>query len=202
MKDNPPIICKKIYEENDLGKGIDILHKGKAFNILWNKIYKTEIIKKNNIRLDVQIWRGEDYKFNIDYFKYINKIMITNESLYNYCIGNSGLTSKYDYKEFERRISNLNHHRDLYLEKGFDLSYVNTLYIISAVAGVTKIDSKKENLSRQQLKKRIIEIVNNEDLDKSLKMKNDGNIIVKIFSRILKHKLINCMIFINKLKIK
>ena len=46
MKDNPPIICKKIYEENDLGKGIDILHKGKAFNILWNKIYKTEIIKK------------------------------------------------------------------------------------------------------------------------------------------------------------
>lgn len=185
-----------------IGEGIDALHKGKLFKTLWNKIYKKEIIKENNIKFDFNIWKGEDYKFNIDYFRYVSKIIISNENLYNYSVGENGLTYKYDYKEFERRISNLNHHRDLYIEKNFKLDYVNTLYIISAMAGVIKIDLKKENLDKEQFRKKVYNIINNKDIEKSLTMKNDGNIVIKILGKILKYKWINCIILLSKLKIK
>lgn len=66
-------VIKKIFE-------IDYY---KNFSFVWNKIYSTKIIKKNNIRFNSKMF-GEDFDFNLEYFQYINSLKIINKAFYHY----------------------------------------------------------------------------------------------------------------------
>lgn len=65
----------------------------------WGKVYKTSIIKDNNINfIDTAIIGTEDLLFNVYVFNYVNKAVVINKPLYHYWKGNlSSLT--YGYKE-------------------------------------------------------------------------------------------------------
>ena len=68
------------------------LYHVQLLNLVWNKIYRADIIKKNNIRFDEKITKGEDLLFNLDYIAHINtEIKIINESLYYYVTKPTGL---------------------------------------------------------------------------------------------------------------
>lgn len=52
---------------------------------VWGKIYKTEIIKNNNIEfVDTKIYGNEDAFFNIQYLEYSVSVKVINIPLYNY----------------------------------------------------------------------------------------------------------------------
>jgi glycosyltransferase involved in cell wall biosynthesis len=51
---------------------------------LWNKLFKLEIIKKNQIRFDESLRFGEDLLFGLEYFKYANKLIVISEITYRY----------------------------------------------------------------------------------------------------------------------
>ena len=51
---------------------------------VWNRLFDAEIIKKHNIKFDEKAYLEEDTLFTIQYIKYISKIRIINEPLYNY----------------------------------------------------------------------------------------------------------------------
>jgi glycosyltransferase involved in cell wall biosynthesis len=59
------------------------LDEAKLFAYVWNKLYRSRIIKKYNIRFPEQKY-GEDFLFNIDVFNYTKKICYINECLYLY----------------------------------------------------------------------------------------------------------------------
>lgn len=74
----------------------EIIHKDYAvkrlveshayFNPIWNKIYRAEIIKENNISFPVDLKIGEDAVFNIIYMHYTHKIINIPQTLYHYVI--------------------------------------------------------------------------------------------------------------------
>lgn len=72
-----------------------------------NSLYKSDIIKKNNIRFEEdKLMIGEDYLFNLDYFKYINSIYCYKKALYYYYLDNDkSVTSCFD-SSFIDRIKN------------------------------------------------------------------------------------------------
>ena len=86
----------------------------------WGKIYKTEIIKKNEISfLDTKMIGTEDALFNIQYLEFVNKVNVLNVSLYNYYkVNNGSLTNLYKpylfqqwktlYQKISETISNKN----------------------------------------------------------------------------------------------
>lgn len=92
-------VKKQKYFEKSYNNGIEIpkesfikLYHRQLLNIVWNKIYYTNIIKENNIRFDENVTKGEDLLFNLDYILHINtSIGIINESLYYYVSKSSGL---------------------------------------------------------------------------------------------------------------
>ena len=43
------------------------LYHVQLLNLVWNKIYRADIIKKNNIRFDEKITKGEDLLFNLEF---------------------------------------------------------------------------------------------------------------------------------------
>lgn len=68
---------------------------------IWNKVFRKEIIEKNNIRFDKNISYGEDTIFLCNYLKYICSLYISKEFLYYYtenAEGNSLSKKKYDSK--------------------------------------------------------------------------------------------------------
>lgn len=64
------------------------LRKQEIGDTLWNKIYKSEIIKKNNLKFE-NYKRGEDTIFNANYYEAINTCIVLDKAFYSYIIENS-----------------------------------------------------------------------------------------------------------------
>lgn len=57
---------------------------GGTGGVLWGKIYKAEIIKKNNLEMDKNIFMSEDLVFVLQYVSHCSSFAAINEHLYNY----------------------------------------------------------------------------------------------------------------------
>lgn len=67
------------------------------YGSLWNKMYVTEIIKRNNLKFRKDISLAEDFIFNLDYLQYVKKVTMLPECMYYYYQGNEeSLTKKSD----------------------------------------------------------------------------------------------------------
>lgn len=60
------------------------LYKKGVINPVWNKIYRLDIIKKNDINFDWKITMGEDGLFNLNYFSCCKNIILVDENCYVY----------------------------------------------------------------------------------------------------------------------
>lgn len=71
---------------------------------VWNKLYKTSIVKINDIRfVDTKIIGTEDTLFNIQYLKFVNEMYVVNKPLIYYRKDNqNSLTSKYKEGAFDK----------------------------------------------------------------------------------------------------
>lgn len=73
-------------------------------NPAWNKLYKTEIIKREGLHFpDISI--VEDLSFNLQYLQYINRVSICEKALYHYDISIPGLASKISEDMFSNYLS-------------------------------------------------------------------------------------------------
>lgn len=63
-------------------------------NAPWDKIFKADIIKKNNIRFLEGLNLGEDVIFNLKYAMYCDNIYISSKSIYFHTINDDSLTNK------------------------------------------------------------------------------------------------------------
>ncbi|MGL5245397.1 MAG: glycosyltransferase family 2 protein, partial [Sarcina sp.] len=76
---------EKLFQgKNEIKEGIYEIESNEMFNVVWNKLYKNEIIKKFNLRFHKEGVPGEDLIFNCQYFKHINKLVFITGCYYNY----------------------------------------------------------------------------------------------------------------------
>ena len=90
-------------ESKDL---FDIVDKG-LLQLVWNKVFKREIIEDNNIKFDETKSMGEDFQFVLDYIKAadIDKFLIINRPFYYYVRANSNsLMSNFGIKNYNDEI--------------------------------------------------------------------------------------------------
>lgn len=72
------------YHKVDFLKQL-VKHPGAHYyGVLWNKLYRTNLIKKNHLYFSIETSMGEDFIFNMQYLSYVNKISCLEEKLYNY----------------------------------------------------------------------------------------------------------------------
>jgi len=71
----------------------------------WGKLFKTQIIKNNNLQFNEQLSIHEDHIFVFQYFSHINSLYITNTSGYHYIIfDDSGRKLSSKLKKYEELI--------------------------------------------------------------------------------------------------
>ena len=85
-----------------LGKEMKQPENAEAIVTAWGKLYKTKIIKDNQVKfISTKIIGTEDALFNIYYFGYVNKSVCLNKNLYHYRKDNEfSLTSLYKERLF------------------------------------------------------------------------------------------------------
>lgn len=64
------------------------------FGYTWNKFFRTDIIKKENIRFKTDLIFREDEVFTSEYCRHIQSLSVLPEVIYRYRRGTGGLTSK------------------------------------------------------------------------------------------------------------
>lgn len=77
------------------------------YGVIWNKLYKTSIIRENKLQFIEDVKLGEDFIFNIQYLKYISYISVIGNRLYFYNCENENTLSRYE-KNIITCISELN----------------------------------------------------------------------------------------------
>ena len=94
---------KEVMEMSEMKDYIMDFGNSGLLNPLWNKIYKNQIIKENNITFDEKVETGEDFIFNLQYFRKVKKISFIKDSLYYYIRrNNNSITYKYIENMYEK----------------------------------------------------------------------------------------------------
>lgn len=81
---------------NDIYKSdsVNAFFNGKGSVVVWNKLYKTEMIKKNLLLFNEELETAEDVEFNMITFVHASNVKFISDKLYYYRIGREGsLTS-------------------------------------------------------------------------------------------------------------
>lgn len=75
------------------------------FGYTWNKLFRSDIIKQNNIRFIERLSFYEDDAFTLEYFRYVKTLKTLPDCLYNYVVSDTGLTAANNScEEYEKLI--------------------------------------------------------------------------------------------------
>ena len=186
------------FNEIELNKTPEKILEILAMPVVWNKLYKKDIIVKNRIKFPNYSF-CEDVEFLYKIFLYVNKVSKIEDDLYNYYQRKDSATKKIREESIEQLYQVLknieNYIQNNFLEylKIFHLYKIQFIYSVS-ITLLTKINNDKI------LKKKINEKNNSEikNIDKSLILKNKKILVYYIAIRL--NKILEFSKLISKLK--
>ncbi|NCC07229.1 MAG: glycosyltransferase [Clostridia bacterium] len=62
------------------------------YGVLWNKLYRTEILRKNNILCSEELTWSEDFLFNLEYIRYAERFAAVSTPVYYYVKNRKSIT--------------------------------------------------------------------------------------------------------------
>lgn len=124
------------------------------FNQLWNKIFKLDRIKENNLEFLENISIGEDYRFILEYTINCTKIKNINEILYDYYSNSQGLNLKHYEEKLIVKLDNINFHKKMYEKYNLDTYYIDKLYVLTFLSGISNVvEHNTKEIAKEQIKK-------------------------------------------------
>lgn len=181
------------------------LYEKSFFNAPWAKLYKTEIIKNNNITFKEHLECGEDLLFNLEYFKYVKNISLIDEAFYIYeCTEKESLTTRYDSdKDSNDRL--LYNSTLLYLKSKGMINQckhsVALIYMRSCFRTFEQILYGKNKLNKSEKKSKIKKIISYRETVDSMcatKMSGIENIMYYL---VLKSNIYYLIVFFTKIRL-
>lgn len=156
------------------------------FNALWNKLYKAEIIRKNNITLDEDFSLGEDFLFNLDYVSECNSLVLIDVALYNYMVNSTGLTHKYIVDKFDLLDKINEKYRDFIYDNNMDLKVADFSTMKICYSCFMDLFHENNCMSFSEKQKYIRSILDKEKVENMIKRNKSRNIKDKTLLLILK----------------
>lgn len=118
-------VLKGCFTNDDKSAFLDFLFKNNLFNVNWNKIYVLDIIKSNKINFDKNYKLGEDTRFNLEYFKHVNKASFIDKAIYYYYFTNKGLTKSNDDAKCDKEVELLEYEYDYFLKNNLNMNTIS-----------------------------------------------------------------------------
>ena len=163
-------------------------NKNILFNHCWNKLFRSEIIKKNYIQFDINLRIFEDSKFVLDYLNYTHNICYLSTITYNYT------ANKDSFKFGGQNKLDLFCYLDLnYINKNINRFYI-VMTIVQLIRLCKYISFKNYNIIKQ--------IINHKNIRKYINKHQVLNNESKIIPFLIKYKLIALLYIFCYLKAK
>lgn len=161
--------CKNIENTANIKDYLEILKESYLFNELWNKVYISEIINKNNIRFNKKYELGEDFLFNLDYIKKIDKASYINEPLYIYTDGETGLKLRYRPDKFNIEYELTQYLENVYKEQKWDMDYIYNRFARVYYNQIIDIYKPNNPANKKERDQQLKEIISKKEYQKELK---------------------------------
>lgn len=197
--------CKNIENTTNIKEYLEILKESYLFNELWNKVYISEIINKNNIRFNKKYELGEDFLFNLDYIKKIDKASYINKPLYIYTDGETGLKLRYRPDKFNIEYELTQYLENVYKEQKWDMDYIYNRLARVYYNQIIDIYKPNNPANKKERDQQLKEIISKKEYQKELKEleKNvtDKKMKIAIKYFFLKGKnMIKLFVFLNNVR--
>lgn len=185
---NNTISINSKFETEDIGIYYENLSKKYLFNQLWNKIYKSDIIRKNNILFDVKKSIAEDWEFNIKYLSKCKKMMHINDVLYNYRVTSTGLGFKYRTDSNHIKFEILDLTQKIFDEKGINSDYLHVCYVVQSFSFFSITMDCRNKISFKEKRNLIKRFINSEEYCNMINKLQIKNKKYKVMISLLKIK--------------
>lgn len=182
------------------------LRKKDISDILWNKIYKTEIIKKYKLKFE-DFKRGEDTIFNINYYEKIERCIIMNKSLYNYRVESSNpVWLKYSENYYDVMVKENEIVIDKLRQWGrYDkdaIEYQSNWFIYGIIAYFNWIVYPKNNFNFKDKYEKVVKLISEKEVTKFLDTVNETGKFHRLIIASMKSKNAMFILFLVQLKLR
>ena len=106
------------------------------FGVLWNKLFRADLIREHQLQFIPELWWGEDFAFVMDYLRVVNQVSLMREPVYDYRRNPTSTTFRqvldcviHPIGNIQMKRSLYGHLKGLYLERGVFESYQHTLWL-------------------------------------------------------------------------
>lgn len=167
---------------------------------LWNKIYKRDFIISKNIRIDENLFRGEDFWFNINALRNANVVITVQDYLYNYYQVNENSIMHSirleQYNEWKRNIKKLLLYNDQFFD--FDINYSRFYFNFIYKVQYFILNIMQSNILQKKEKRLfIINIIKDDFYVNAISYKNPKfNHMMRIVNKAIKYRFYNMAYFI------
>lgn len=153
-------VCAEIEEIKDL---IIQMEEKTLFGYQWNRLYRAEIIKKNNIQFE-KVVLYEDYFFNLKVVRCISNMAILSNCGYHYMKRTNGsITTRFVPEYFELSTRRIETMYQLYCDWNYCNANVKNIlgqrYLRYILAAITKSFDHQSGFDKTKRKELIREIV-------------------------------------------
>ena len=185
------------YDKYDFSKIFKDLFLSDMLYTVWNKIYRREFLLENNFSFE-QYELGEDVRFNLDVYREVNKIYLSQDSYYVYVTGRKGSAmSGYNPKRLQCQLQELKLVDSLLKDCHIDSSNLdNAVKARILMSNIYNISKQKLPVTNKV--KLVKEICKSKDMADFIR--NDSSILNPLIKLLLKCRLYVVLIYLKKIQ--
>lgn len=185
------------YDKYDFSKIFKDLFLSDMLYTVWNKIYRREFLLENNLSFE-QYELGEDVRFNLDVYREVNKIYLSQDSYYIYVIGRKGSAmSGYNPKRLQYQLQELELVDSLLKDWNIDSSNLdNTVKARILMSNIHNISKQKLPVIKKV--KLVKEICKSKDMADFIR--NDSSILNPLVKMLLRCRMYIVLIYLKRMQ--
>lgn len=186
-----------LYDKNDFIKIFTDLLLSDMLYTVWNKFYRREFLIENNISFE-KYELGEDVRFNLNVYRNVNKVYLSQDSYYVYVIGRKGSTmSGYNPKRLQYQLQELKLVDSLLKDWHIDSSNLdNTVKARILMSNIYNISKQKLPVTNKV--KLVKEICKSKDMADFIR--NNSSILNPLIKLLLKCRIYVVLIYLKKIQ--
>lgn len=188
---------KGSYDKDGFIKIFKELFLSDMLYTVWNKIYRREFLLENNLSFE-QYELGEDVRFNLNVYRNVTKVYLSQESYYVYVIGRKGSAmSGYNPKRLQYQLQELKLVDSLLKDWHIDSSNLdNTVKARILMSNIHNISKQKLPVTKKV--KLVKEICKNKDMADFIR--NDSSLLNPLIKMLLKCRMYIVLIYLKKMQ--
>lgn len=186
-----------LYDKNDFIKIFTDLFLSDMLYTVWNKFYRREFLIKTNISFE-KYELGEDVRFNLNVYRNVNKVYLSQDSYYVYVIGRKGSAmSGYNPKRLQYQLQELKLLDSLLKDWHIDSSNLDNTVKARILMGNIYNISKQKLLVTKKVKL-VKEICKSKDMADFIR--NDSSILNPLIKMLLRCRMYIFLIYLKKIQ--